>query len=109
MPRALFREFHEEPLPALLRSALQTATDNAAADLRVMREAVTLADKQLAGSEIGQAEAVGGVHGDLRVFGDQSVASRLFARISGAPAPETAKHTPRQADPLYAVWARKLG
>ncbi|MFM2281783.1 MarR family transcriptional regulator [Novosphingobium sp.] len=49
MPRALFREFHEEPLPALLRSALQTATDNAAADLRVMREAVTLADKQLAG------------------------------------------------------------
>jgi DNA-binding transcriptional ArsR family regulator len=49
MPRALFREFHEEPQPAILRSALQTATDNAAADLRVMREAVTLADKQLAG------------------------------------------------------------
>lgn len=49
MPRALFREFHEEPLPALLRSALQTATDKAAIDLRVMREAVALADKQLAG------------------------------------------------------------
>lgn len=49
MPRALFREFHEEPLPALLRSALQTATDKAATDLRVMREAVALADKQLAG------------------------------------------------------------
>lgn len=49
MPRALFREFHEEPLPALLRSALQTVTDKAATDLRVMREAVALADKQLAG------------------------------------------------------------
>jgi DNA-binding transcriptional ArsR family regulator len=49
MPRALFREFHEEPLPALLRSALQTAADKATTDLRVMREAVALADKQLAG------------------------------------------------------------
>ncbi|WP_073977150.1 MarR family transcriptional regulator, partial [Erythrobacter donghaensis] len=48
-PRVLFREFHEEPLPALLRSAIQTAADKAAADLRMMREAVALADKQLAG------------------------------------------------------------
>lgn len=49
MPRVLFREFHEEPLPGLLRSAIQTAADKAAADLRMMREAVALADKQLAG------------------------------------------------------------
>jgi hypothetical protein len=49
MPRALFRELHEEPLPVLLRSALQTATDKAAADLRLMREAVALADKLLSG------------------------------------------------------------
>ena len=48
-PRVLFREFHEEPLPALLRSAIQTAADKAAAELRMMREAVALADKQLAG------------------------------------------------------------
>jgi DNA-binding transcriptional ArsR family regulator len=49
MPRVLFREFHEEPLPGLLRSAIQTAADKAAADLRMMREAIALADKQLAG------------------------------------------------------------
>lgn len=49
MPRVLFREFHEEPLPGLIRSAIQTAADKAAADLRMMREAVALADKQLAG------------------------------------------------------------
>jgi DNA-binding transcriptional ArsR family regulator len=49
MPRALFRELHEEPLPVLLRSALQTATNKAEADLRVMREAVALAEKQLTG------------------------------------------------------------
>ncbi|WP_298284048.1 hypothetical protein [Novosphingobium sp.] len=49
MPRALFRELHEEPLPVLLRSALQTATNKVEADLRVMREAVALADKLLAG------------------------------------------------------------
>ena len=49
MPRVLFREFHEEPLPGLLRSAIQTAADKAAADLRMMREAVALAVKQLAG------------------------------------------------------------
>lgn len=49
MPRALFREFHEEPLPVLLRSALETASNKAEVDLRVMRDAVTLAGKQLAG------------------------------------------------------------
>lgn len=49
MPRALFREFHEEPLPVLLRSALETASNKAEADLRVMREADALAHKQLAG------------------------------------------------------------
>lgn len=42
MPRALFREFHEEPLPTLLRSALQTATANVETDLRAMREAIDL-------------------------------------------------------------------
>ena len=49
MPRALFRELHEVPLPVLLRSALETASNKAEADLRVMREAVALADKLLAG------------------------------------------------------------
>lgn len=49
MPRALFRELHEEPLAVLLRSALETASKKAEADLRLMREAVALADKLLAG------------------------------------------------------------
>lgn len=46
-PRAVFREHHERPLPALLRSALQAASENANADLRTMREAVIAADAVL--------------------------------------------------------------
>ena len=49
MPRALFREFHEEPLPVLLRSALETASNKTEADLGMMRKALTVADQQLAG------------------------------------------------------------
>jgi DNA-binding transcriptional ArsR family regulator len=39
MPRVLFRELPEEPLPALLRRALDAASARAEADLRAMRNA----------------------------------------------------------------------
>lgn len=49
MPRVLFRERPEEPLPALLRAALQAAFVTAEEDLRAMHKATTLGDKALTG------------------------------------------------------------
>jgi hypothetical protein len=49
MPRALFRELHEEPLPVVLRAALQVASEKAEVDLRFLRRAVVRADEVLSG------------------------------------------------------------
>ena len=49
MPRALFRELHEDPLPVLLRRALQAAAESAAADLRAMQRAHLQAEGALSG------------------------------------------------------------
>lgn len=49
MPRTVFRELHEEPLPTLLRAALQASCKKAEADLHTIRQALMLADKALAG------------------------------------------------------------
>ncbi|MCO5795152.1 MAG: hypothetical protein HEQ21_20245 [Blastomonas sp.] len=49
MPRAVFRELHEEPLPAVLRAALQVASEKAEVDLRFLRRAVVRADEVLYG------------------------------------------------------------
>lgn len=49
MPRTVFRELHDSPLPALLASALQEASENAVADLRVMQQVIVQADSLLSG------------------------------------------------------------
>ena len=49
MPRALFRELHEDPLPVLLRRALQATAESAAADLRAMQRAHLQAEGALSG------------------------------------------------------------
>ncbi|WP_062344767.1 hypothetical protein [Novosphingobium sp. CCH12-A3] len=49
MPRALFRELHEEPLPVLLGRALQATAESAAADLRAMQRAHLQAEGALSG------------------------------------------------------------
>jgi hypothetical protein len=49
MPRALFRELHEEPLPVLLGRALQATAESAAADLRAMQRAHLRAEGGLSG------------------------------------------------------------
>lgn len=49
MPRAVFRELHEEPLPVVLRAALQVASEMAEVDLRFLRRAVVRADEVLSG------------------------------------------------------------
>lgn len=49
MPRSVFRELHDNPLPAMLHAALQNASENAATDLRAMQEAAGRADKALSG------------------------------------------------------------
>lgn len=49
MPRALFRELHEEPLPVLLRRALQAGAESAATDLRAMQGAHLQAEGALSG------------------------------------------------------------
>jgi DNA-binding transcriptional ArsR family regulator len=49
MPRALFRERPESPLPLLLRAALQNASARAEEDLRALHNATILGDKKLAG------------------------------------------------------------
>ena len=49
MPRAVFRELHEEPLPVVLRAALQVASEKAEVDLRFLRRAVVRADEVLSG------------------------------------------------------------
>lgn len=48
MPRAVFRELQEEPLPTALRASLQAACEKAEADLHMMRQAVLLSDQALA-------------------------------------------------------------
>lgn len=47
MPRALFREHHETPLPSLLRHALESAAEGVTEDLRIAREAMTLSGARL--------------------------------------------------------------
>lgn len=49
MPRALFRERYEGPLPVVLRATLQVASEEAEADLRLLRRAVVRADDSLSG------------------------------------------------------------
>jgi len=49
MPRALFRELHEEPLPVLLGRALQGTAESAGADLRAMQRAHLQAEGALSG------------------------------------------------------------
>jgi len=49
MLRAVFRELHEEPLPVVLRAALQVASEKAEVDLRFLRRAVVQADDVLSG------------------------------------------------------------
>jgi hypothetical protein len=49
MPRALFRELHEEPLPVLLGRALQATAESAATDLRAMQRAHLQAEEALSG------------------------------------------------------------
>jgi hypothetical protein len=49
MPRALFRELHEEPLPVLLGRALQATAESAGADLRAMQRAHLQAKRALSG------------------------------------------------------------
>lgn len=49
MPRALFRELQEEPLPALLRASLQVASENAVENLMAMHKAVLKGTDALSG------------------------------------------------------------
>lgn len=47
MPRSLFREYHEEPLPALLQPVLQKASASALADLFAIHAAVSESGRAL--------------------------------------------------------------
>ena len=49
MPRSLFREMNEEPLPILLGIAVRDAAVKLGTDIRRMHEALALADSRLAG------------------------------------------------------------